>query len=136
MKKEYYIKLKNGQAVPVSEEIYREYMRPVWREAKRKNIRQNNEFSFEFMEESGMGYLCASEQKLVDEIVADKLLLEMLMNALETLTEDEQSIINDIYFGGKSEQAVSREIGISQQLLHYRKTKILHKLKKILKNTE
>ncbi len=40
MKKEYYIKMKNGQKVPVSEEIYREYKRPVWREAKRKIMRK------------------------------------------------------------------------------------------------
>lgn len=36
MKKEYYIELESGQTVPVTEEIYREFMRPMWREAKRK----------------------------------------------------------------------------------------------------
>jgi DNA-directed RNA polymerase specialized sigma subunit len=130
MKKEYYIKLKNGQAVPVSEEIYREYMRPVWREAKRKNIRQNNEFSFEFMEESGMGYLCASEQKLVDEIVEDKLLLEMLMNALETLTVEERFLVNELFFNNKTERRIAEESNISHQAIHKRKNRILEKLKK------
>ena len=37
MKKEYNIKLPDGAIVPVTEEVYRAYKRPQWREAKRKN---------------------------------------------------------------------------------------------------
>ena len=44
MKKEYYIKLSDGQVVPVTEEVYREYKRPQWREAKQKKVRQMREF--------------------------------------------------------------------------------------------
>ncbi len=46
MKKEYYIKLSDGQVVPVTEEVYREYKRPQWREAKQKKVRQMRDFSF------------------------------------------------------------------------------------------
>ena len=41
MKKEYYIKLNDGQVVPVTEEVYREYKRPQWREAKQKKSQTN-----------------------------------------------------------------------------------------------
>ena len=46
MKKEYYIKLSDGQIIPVTEEVYREYKRPQWREAKQKKVRQMRGFSF------------------------------------------------------------------------------------------
>lgn len=37
MKKEYKIKLPEGSLVAVSEEVYRAYKRPQWREAKQRN---------------------------------------------------------------------------------------------------
>ena len=46
MKNGYYIKLSDGQVVPVTEEVYREYKRPQWREAKQKKVRQMRGFSF------------------------------------------------------------------------------------------
>ena len=46
MKNGYYIKLNDGQVVPVTEEVYREYKRPQWREAKQKKVRQMRGFSF------------------------------------------------------------------------------------------
>ena len=78
MKKEYYIKLNDGQVVPVTEEVYREYKRPQWRETKQKKVRQMREFSLEYMTENGMEQIYSDKQKLVEEIVEDNLMLEML----------------------------------------------------------
>ena len=103
MKKEYYIKLNDGQVVPVTEEVYREYKRPQWREAKQKKVRQIREFSLEYMTENGMEHIYSDKQKLVEEIAEDNLMLEMLMKALETLTDDERFLINELYFNEKSE---------------------------------
>ena len=88
MKKEYYIKLSDGQIIPVTEEVYREYKRPQWREAKQKEVRQMREFSLEYMTENGMEHIYSDNQKLVEDIAEDNLMLEMLMKALETLTDD------------------------------------------------
>lgn len=133
MKKEYYIKMKNGQKVPVSEEIYREYKQPVWREAKRKNIRKEREISLDFMAENGLEYMCTDKQKLTEEIVADKLMLEMLMKALKMLTDDERRLIDEIYYNEKSERNLSKQINVPQQTINSRKTAIIKKLRKFMK---
>lgn len=77
--------------------------------------------------------LCVSKQKLIDEIVEDKLLLKTLMKALETLTEEERFLIDEIYFKNKTEREVAVIKDISQQSINKRKIKILEKLKKYFK---
>ena len=125
--------MKNGQKVPVSEEIYSEYKRPVWREAKRKNIRKEREISLDFMAENGLEYMCTDKQKLTEEIVADKLMLEMLMKALKMLTDDERRLIDEIYYNEKSERNLSKQINVPQQTINSRKTAIIKKLRKFMK---
>ena len=74
-----------------------------------------------------------SDEKLVEQIVEDKLLLEMLLKALETLTEDERFLIDEIYFQEKTEREISKKSRIPQQTINSRKKKIIEKLKKYLK---
>ena len=133
MKKEYYIKLSDGQVVPVTEEVYREYKRPQWREAKRKKVRQKRELSLEYMTENGMEHIYSDKQKLVEDIAEDNLMLEMLMKALETLTDDERFLINELYFNEKSERILSKQIDIPQQTINSRKAIIIKKLRKFMK---
>ena len=133
MKKEYYIKLSDGQVVPVTEDVYREYKRPQWREAKQKKVRQMREFSLEYMTENGMEHIYSDKQKLVEKIAEDNLMLEMLMKALETLTDDERSLINELYFNEKSERILSKQIDIPQQTINSRKAIIIKKLRKFMK---
>ena len=133
MKKEYYIKLSDGQVVPVTEEVYREYKRPQWREAKQKKVRQMREFSLEYMTENRMEHIYSDNQKLVEEIAEDNLMLEMLMKALETLTDDERSLINELYFNEKSERNLSKQIDVPQQTINSRKAIIIIKLRKFMK---
>ena len=130
MKKEYYIKLSDGQVVPVTEEVYREYKRPQWREAKQKKVRQMREFSLEYMTENGMEHIYSDNQKLVEEIAEDNLMLEMLMKVLETLTDYERSLINELYFNEKSEREVAKTMNIPHQTVHWQKGKTIKKLKK------
>lgn len=80
----------------------------------------------EYMTENGMEHIYSDNQKLVEDIAEDNLMLEMLMKALETLTDDERFL--------NSEQKISRNYNVSQQAIHKRKMKILKKLKKILDN--
>ena len=49
--KEYYITMKDGTKVPVTEEVYRAYKRPAWREHKRRIVRSEYERSLERFEE-------------------------------------------------------------------------------------
>ena len=74
-----------------------------------------------------------SDEKLVEQIVEDKLLLEMLLKALETLTADERFLIDEIYFQEKTEREVSAKLNIPKTNVHRLKEKILKKLKKKIK---
>ena len=127
MEKDYYIRLKDGQVVPVSKEVYRAYKRPSWREAKAREVRLQKERSLDILEQDDVPI---TDRMLVEQIVEDKLLLEMLMKALEMLTENERSLINEIFFNQHTEQETAVKNGISQQAVHKRKKYILGKLKK------
>jgi len=76
---------------------------------------------------SDAGFEIPSGQALVDEIVEDKLLLDMLSKALLELTDDE------LFFNDKSEREVAKEIGLSKTGVHKQKEKILSKLRNLLK---
>ena len=86
----------------------------------------------EYMTENGMEHIYSENQKLVEDIAEDNLMLEILMKALETLTDDERSLINELYFNEKSERRVSKSIGIPQRTINSRRQAIIKKLKKIM----
>ena len=71
MDKEYIINLPDGAIVPVTEEVYRAYNRPQWREAKKKKLKR--EISLEKIDDVHT----LADEKLVEQILEDKLLLEM-----------------------------------------------------------
>jgi len=131
MDKEYIIKLSDGTLVPVSEEVYRVYKQSQWRESNRRRAVKERERSLEFMEEGGVHI--TSHEKLVEQIVEDKLLFEMLLKALETLTEDERFLIDEIYFQEKSERDLARETNVSNVSINKKHHKIIKKLKKLIK---
>ena len=74
MDKEYIIKLSDGTLVPVSEEVYRAYKQSQWRESNRRRAVYERERSLEQVEE---GVHIQSNEKLIEQSVEDKLLLEM-----------------------------------------------------------
>lgn len=130
MEKDYYIVI-DGEKVPVTEEVYRAFKQPAWKERKRREVRVEKERSLDVF--FGAGYDIPSEQALVDEIVADKLLLDELYSALSELTDDERKLIDALFYKEKSERTFAKEIGISSIAVHKRKHKVLDKLKNILK---
>lgn len=129
MDKEYFIKI-NGRQIPVSKEVYYAFKRPAWRERKRRQVRAEKELSLEAFADAG--FEIPSGQALVDEIVEDKLLLDMLSKALSELTEEERVLIDELFFNDKSEREIAREIGVSQPAIHKRRNRILEKLKKLM----
>ena len=129
MEKGYYITI-DGKQVPVTEEVYRAFKRPVWREHKRSQVRKKREISSDSLAESG--YEIPSKDKLVDEIVEDKLMLEILIAALDELSEDERQFINKLYYEEKTEAQVAECLGVSQQAVNKRRKNIIKKLKKLL----
>jgi len=129
MDKEYFIEL-NGRQIPVSKEVYYAFKRPAWRERKRRQVREEKELSLEAFADAG--FEIPSGEALVDEIVEDKLLLDMLSKALSELTEEERYLINELFYQEKPERMVAKETGVSQNTVNYHKNRILEKLRRLL----
>jgi len=127
MDKEYFIEL-NGRQIPVSKEVYDAFKRPIWKERKRRQVRTEKELSLDAFADAG--FEIPSGEALVDEIVEDKLLLDMLFKALSELTDDERFLVNELFYHEKSERTVARETGLPQKTINNRKRAIINKLKK------
>ena len=133
MSKQYHIKL-NGKLIPVSEEVYRAYKRPQWREKKQKIIRRQNEQSIEHINESDAINQANLAQCGLDEIIIENLLLDELHEAMLSLNDDERVLIYALFYNDKSERDVAKEIGVSQNTVNYHKKRVIEKLRKILEN--
>ena len=82
---EKYITLDDGTEIPVTDEVYEEYNRSKWREEKQHQTNLKHEIPIDILIESGNERSTIHNQKLVSEIVEDKLRLELLMSALDKL---------------------------------------------------
>lgn len=129
--RKYYI-LIDKVPVEVTEDVYRAYKRPAWKERKRRQVRLDMELSLDLLMEDGMDI--PSPTLSVDELVADRLLRDALYEALAQLSAEERNLIDILFFGGMSEREASSVLNLPRKTLAYRKGKILDKLKEILKN--
>lgn len=131
-KAEYYIELKDGTKVPVTEEVYYAYKTPAWKETKRAKKRAQTECSYDFLVEKELEGRADTLRKLTGGIAADREILELLRETLNKLDSSERDLISALYFENKSERQFSRETGVPRKTISYRKDKILRKLKKLL----
>ena len=88
------------------------------------------EYSLNALEDNG--FEAVSDERLIEEIIEDKLLLNMLVEALAELTEDERSLIEALFYEDKSEREIAVETERSKTSIHKQKARILDKLKKLL----
>ena len=63
------------------------------------------------------GLELASKDALIEDIVADKIVLDMLMAELDALAENERCLINALFFEGLSERDYSKVSGIPQKTI-------------------
>lgn len=152
----------DGQKIPVSEEIYRAYKRPLWAEHKRKerakrccnengnrctkscrkcdSERADNElppiertFDVLSLDRFSEDGFEAPDTYDLAELVADQLLLEELYTALDELDPENRRIMKLFSFG-KSEREIAADIGLSQKGVNKRKARLLALLRERLKN--
>ena len=76
------------------------------------------------------------EQPSVEEEAIRAVMFEELHHAIQMLTKEEQELVELLYFDEKSERDIAQKKGICHNAIHKRKLRILHKLKKNLKNFE
>jgi len=147
--KQYYISI-DGQEVPVSEKVYRAYKRPAWAEQKREeresrciiagvrckkdcsqcpHRRTGSALSLEGFADDG--FTPADLSADVEEIVASRILLEELFNALEELDPDGR-LLCQLVSEGETERSIAERFGISQVAVGKRKKKLFAHLRGIL----
>lgn len=111
--------------VPVSEEQYYEYMRPLWREEKRQQ-RQEPMASLDKMYEE-TEYEAADTSDLEADIMK-QILIDELYAALNELEEMDRTIM-EMYSHNHSEAEIGQAVGMSQRGVGKRKQRILLKLR-------
>jgi RNA polymerase sigma factor (sigma-70 family) len=141
----------DGQQIPVTEEVYRAYKRPLWAEHKRKEramrcrdengnrctkscrecpkLRDGGDLSLEKFTDDGFE---VADSVDIAELIADKLLLEQLIDALDDLDPDERSLIDALFYNDRTERDYAAEVGISHQAIGKRKKKIIDKLRGLM----
>lgn len=117
--------------IPVSEEQYYEYMRPLWREDKRQQ-RQEPAVSLDKLYEE-TEYEVADTDSDLEADVMKKMLIDELHKALDELEELDRTIM-EMYSKNHSEAEIGQAIGMSQKGVNKRKHKVLLKLNTRLKD--
>lgn len=74
----------------------------------------------------------ASDAEGVEDTAVKAVMIEKMLACLKQLTPEEQELITELFFKGKSERRLSAETGIAQRTINDRKVKILGKLKKLM----
>lgn len=153
----------NSELIPVSEEVYKEYYRPIWRThyhaskhgqcgctdwrrcegdcglCRYRTAGDALSLDAEYEGEEGskltlLDTIEDSAPNIVD-IIADKLMLQELIKVLEELDPDSRCIC-ELIRQGKTEREIAAEFGVRQSTLNYRKNKLMDKLRKRLKDFE
>ncbi|WP_414733855.1 RNA polymerase sigma factor [Acetobacterium carbinolicum] len=154
--KNYYIEI-NGKKIPVTEEVYRAYKRPIWTEHKRNDRqklcqvssgkgglkrctddcskcshkKEGGVLSLDGLEEAG--YSVEGFAQDVAEIVAEKMLLEELFRTLKELDPSSQRICK-LIMEGRSKREIARIMSIAQSSFEYQFKKLMAFLRECLKN--
>lgn len=142
----------DGNQIPVTEDVYRAYKRPLWAEHKRKERekrcrsingnrctddcsqcnkqRTGSVLSLDKFAEDGFD--------IADPIdcthpIEDEQIIEALHIALAELTPLDHQIV-DLFSTGKSEREIAAIVGMSQKGINRRKAKIFTDLRERLKN--
>ena len=90
----------------------------------------SREDSFERLSENDVQFV--SNERLPEDVVIEKMMVEKLLKCLALLDHSEQMLIKALYFQEKTQRQLSKETGVHYSTIHSRKKKILEKLKKML----
>ncbi|MBE6045565.1 MAG: hypothetical protein E7221_02565 [Clostridiales bacterium] len=156
MEKEFYLIIE-GQKVIVSEEVYRAYMQPVWREERNKRNRWRcrdakgvrckkncsecenarfgrgaigNDLSLDALVEQEAPCL-AYEKDLLNDVIHE-MHLEALRKAINELDEEDRELV-ELLLSGLKKKECADQLGISKHLFDYREKKVLKKIQKKMK---
>lgn len=132
-------------AVPVSDEIYKEYYKMKRRERYLEEdikvgstsldpetgkviYKPSKEDSIQRLKDAGKEFI--ADEKQVEDIVVDKAMLLILQEAMKELNRQEQELIQDLFYGEMTVRAAADIRNVSHVTIQKRRDKILSKLRK------
>lgn len=133
--KKYYIPV-DGKYYETTKEIYDVYYRMGRRERylEERDIKKG---VINFSDIDNGNYsaeeILSDENTDIETDVTNKIFIETVLEAISTLDEDEKWLIQELFFYGKSERVVASDLGVSKTCLHYRKEKVIDKIRKHIK---
>lgn len=127
--KTYFIKM-NGKWIVVSKEVYMTY-----KSSYQKMYRDYHKSSDDVEYNERIEELYLESKNPIDDIWLIYM-KERLHKALMEVTEEEQIIIQKLFYEEISERQLASKLGISKTALHHRKKKILNKLRQFLDQYE
>ena len=147
--KDFYLYI-DGKPVQVSGEVYREYYRaedkeryfmgklkkgrtkvnPETQEIQEIQYIPSRELSYEQLVEQDWQFAAAGDSVEDRAVRAD--MLEKLQDVLQSLSAEEMTLLNELFYLEKTEREVAGLYAVSQNTIHYRKNRILDKLKKMM----
>ena len=133
--KKYYIRVPEA-LVEVSEDVYKAFwkMDRHARTLEEKDAR-NHVFSYDaFDTDETLGAEMFADQNasnIEEQVIADMMTSE-LKRCIALLPEEDQKLIQAIYYDGLSEAAAGKRLGISQSRISKKKDRILQKLQKFI----
>lgn len=122
-----------GMLMEVTEETYRDFYKSGRRQKyiDERSV-ENGDFSYDMLttaDFNGEDILIDTSQE-IDEAVIHKIMLDKLHDSLVLLSDDEQKLINALFFRNLSERELSAETGIPQKNDKRPKTPYPYKTKK------
>lgn len=135
-KKNYYIFL-GDKKVDVSEKVYKGYWQETNRENYLKRLDRKNKLSYfsEFVTEEKDRTIeerFADKSIDIEKLVAVKMQIAALHEALNKLNPEEREIIQALFFEEIPQRDLAKKLNISQGAVFRRKEKTLKKLKEFL----
>ncbi len=126
---DYIIKIKDG-SIAVSDDIYNAYYKQKWHEDYEYRKRLRREISFEGLCESGViieSIMVETPKTLEDEVITGIMIVK-LHESLLKLTEDELSLIMEIFYKDRTIRQVANSLSASKSTIQRQKDRILRKL--------
>lgn len=118
----------NGKWLQITKEVY-----SIYKNSYQKMYReyQRDKDAIELTEYVESKYV--KETKPLKAIVLNEL-KDRLEKAIHLLSDDEIRIIQTYFYDDQSERQIADKLGISKTALHYKKIRILEKLKRLINN--
>lgn len=143
----FYLKV-GDRKIEVNEEVYLEYRRSTDRERYfMKDLKQGHvivdqesmsityipgrEVSYESLLEADWDF--PSADRPAEDMMIKAQLMEKLEEALHILSDEEMELIQELFYLERTEHEAAKLFQVSQNTVHYRKNKVLAKLKGALK---